>query len=260
MKVKVVISNIFSIMMLVLISCDDNSVESKNHAPEISILVANPDTVIIGQTSVITCTASDNDNDSLTYSWQSTSGNINGSGFSINWTAPSSEGIYSISCTVEDGNGGDEFKSIKVPVLQLIPGPSNEPNWNGGWRNMAPYNNTGQSFIVESPFLVRFEVNIVTGNTGNGGETLTARLRTEDQIILTTISQFVQEGFEGWLSFEIPGGGINVVLGQTLILELADTGKIVFGWKYSWDTYEGGSAFFFDGYDIEYDQFFRINY
>jgi hypothetical protein len=73
---------------------------------------------------------------------------------------------------------------------------------------------------------------------------------------IASISQFVQEGFNGWLRFEMPKGGISVPVGTNLTIQLEDTGKNVFGWKYAGDTYPLGSRFFF-GQAQEGDFFFR---
>ena len=138
----------------------------------------------------------------------------------------------------------------------LVIDQSNEPPWEGGWMNIAPENEVGQSIVTRSPVLLAVDVNIVTGNTGKGGDNITMKILYNDDNILASISQFVPEGFDGWLRFEMPKGGIGVPVGATLIIQLEDTGKIVFGWKYAGDTYPSGSMFFF-GQAQKGDFFFR---
>jgi hypothetical protein len=75
-----------------------------NHPPTIVSLTANPPSPIeVNQSTAITCYASDQDNDQLTYSWTKTGGTITGIGSAITWTAPAITGTYIITCTVYDG-------------------------------------------------------------------------------------------------------------------------------------------------------------
>lgn len=87
-----------------------------NHAPVITSLTANPASVSAGVATTITCTASDTDNDILTYNWGAASGTISGSGAQVIWTAPISSSTYLISCTVSDGKGGSAQQSVNVAV------------------------------------------------------------------------------------------------------------------------------------------------
>ena len=94
---------------------------SINHAPIISNLTASPSPVDINQSSTITCAAYDEDvGDTLNYNWTKTGGTISGSGSTITWTAPSTAGTYTISCTVSDGNGGEDSESVNVEVFELM--------------------------------------------------------------------------------------------------------------------------------------------
>jgi len=87
-----------------------------NQNPMISSLTANPTSVSPCAVSTITCTASDPDGDTLTYTWTATGGIISGSGSSINWTAPSTAGTYTITCTISDGKGGSDTKNVNIIV------------------------------------------------------------------------------------------------------------------------------------------------
>ena len=93
-----------------------NDPGSSNHPPVISDLTANPPSIDINQTTTITCDASDEDGDALTYTWSENGGIISGSGSTITWTAPSTAGTYTITCMVSDGNGGEATKSVAVIV------------------------------------------------------------------------------------------------------------------------------------------------
>jgi len=87
-----------------------------NMSPIIYSLIANPLSINIGNTSTLTCNASDPDNDLLTYSWSTTGGSISGSGSTVKWTAPSTAGTYTVTCNVSDGKGGTASKGVNINV------------------------------------------------------------------------------------------------------------------------------------------------
>ncbi len=104
-----------------------------NRSPVISSIVANPTTISTGAVSAITCSASDADNDTLTYTWSAASGTISGTGSVINWTAPTSSSTYVINVTVSDGHGGTTQSSVNIittrgnfsPVISsVVPNPA----------------------------------------------------------------------------------------------------------------------------------------
>ncbi len=97
-----------------------------NNPPVISNLTASPGKLSLGKNSVIYCFANDSNNDQLTYSWSSSDGLISGSDSVITWTAPNSQGIFYVVCSVSDGNGGTVRDSIGLEVRDL----SNYPTGN----------------------------------------------------------------------------------------------------------------------------------
>ena len=92
--------------------------EAPNLAPIISHLAADPSTVIAEGTVSLTCVASDADGDSLTYEWSCTGGSITGSASTEIWTAPSSAGEYTVTCTVSDGTDTDVENRI-ITVTEI---------------------------------------------------------------------------------------------------------------------------------------------
>lgn len=90
-----------------------------NHSPVISSLSADPPSPIeVNQSTSITCYATDQDNDQLTYSWTKTGGTITASGSTITWTAPAVVGTYTITCTISDGNGGNDSELLYIVVTE----------------------------------------------------------------------------------------------------------------------------------------------
>lgn len=91
-----------------------------NYPPRIKSLASKKYLLQFGDSTNIYCTASDQDNNQLSYNWSSNSGTLEGNGTIINWTAPDTEGTYSIKCTVSDGNGGITTDSINIEVVKVI--------------------------------------------------------------------------------------------------------------------------------------------
>lgn len=90
------------------------------HNTTIVSVSANPTLVAAGAVSAITCTASDPEGDTLTYTWSAASGTITGTGATVNWTAPASSGTYVIGVAVSDGHGGSVSASYPVLYNQKV--------------------------------------------------------------------------------------------------------------------------------------------
>jgi hypothetical protein len=106
------IKTILIILAGLLIGCSDFNTE-----PVITSLTADNTTVSPGGTVLLTCTAEDDNDDSLTYIWECTNGSLVPNGSTAIWTAPSSPGTYSISCAVTDGNDGSTMEIVDITVL-----------------------------------------------------------------------------------------------------------------------------------------------
>jgi formylglycine-generating enzyme required for sulfatase activity len=78
-----------------------------NSAPEIISLSADPSSVLLNQTTIITCTAQDNEGDTLTYDWSCNFGSLSENGSSASWTAPGTTGVFTITCFVSDSKLSD---------------------------------------------------------------------------------------------------------------------------------------------------------
>ncbi len=92
--------------------------ESINHAPVIDKIEPESSKIIPEESTIITCFATDEDGDELTYSWSAEAGEIAGSDSVISWTAPNNTGNYQIFCRVSDGRGGSATESITILVRE----------------------------------------------------------------------------------------------------------------------------------------------
>jgi len=92
-----------------------------NRNPEISSLTATPATVVTGGNSIVKCTASDPDGNTLVYSWTYTGGSISGTGSTVTWTAPATPGIYTLTAIASDGKGGTATRSISITATNRNP-------------------------------------------------------------------------------------------------------------------------------------------
>jgi uncharacterized protein (TIGR02145 family) len=96
---------ILALLMLNLFSCgEEKPTEPSNNAPIVKSISANPLSIKINEITNISCIATDEDGDALTYIWFSNFGSFpNGnSGSSINWKAPIIDSTLIITVTVSD--------------------------------------------------------------------------------------------------------------------------------------------------------------
>ena len=92
------------------------TVVRENHPPEIADLSASEEWVVPSGDCTISCEASDPDNDSLSYEWLASEGNITGEGDTVTWVAPEDIGDYNITVVVTDGLGGEGSASLSIIV------------------------------------------------------------------------------------------------------------------------------------------------
>lgn len=87
-----------------------------NHRPAIVGFEATPGKVSPSGTCQIVCTASDADEDELSYNWSTNGGEINGEGATVTWHAPRSSGSYNVTVIVTDGRGGEATNYVTIEV------------------------------------------------------------------------------------------------------------------------------------------------
>lgn len=93
-----------------------------NNPPEILDITYSVVKLLIASQYDILANVTDPDGDALTYTWSVSDGTIDDP--TVNpmvWTTPSSDGIYEITLTVNDGNGGTDTEIISVTVYPLPP-------------------------------------------------------------------------------------------------------------------------------------------
>jgi hypothetical protein len=90
----------------------------RNSAPRINSLVASSTQVEPGQSATLSVTATDADGDTLSYAWTTTAGTLaNATAAGATWTAPTTEGPYTVNVSVMDGKGGQAGFSLVINVL-----------------------------------------------------------------------------------------------------------------------------------------------
>ncbi len=88
-----------------------------NHSPVIESLTAEQMLVVFGNSTTVTCVASDPDGDKITYLWTAADGEISGEGPEVIWTAPDKCGEYvTITVSVIDDRGGETSGELDIRV------------------------------------------------------------------------------------------------------------------------------------------------
>jgi len=92
------------------------STSGSAHPPAIRSLTAAPAHLNPSETTTLACDAVDANGDALTFTWDAAGGVFTGSGPTVAWRAPETEGTYVIGCTVDDGFGGTDSATVTVSV------------------------------------------------------------------------------------------------------------------------------------------------
>ena len=120
----------------------------ENTLPVIDSFTASASSVEQGGTVNFSCSASDGDDDNLTYSWARTGGSLSTTtGTSTIWTAPMTSGSNTITCTVSDGK--DSASKSETITVTDSPDPGNMVYIQGGTFQMG--NSFGDSGSLELP-------------------------------------------------------------------------------------------------------------
>jgi hypothetical protein len=111
-----VILGALALGVLFLTSCE----EKIDTAPVIKSITLNPDTVRVGETTLVTVDAIDSDGDQIIYSYFANGGIVTGYGDTVTWEAPSAFGNYVLKLLVTDGSGNTTTDSTTLVVLPPV--------------------------------------------------------------------------------------------------------------------------------------------
>ena len=89
-----------------------------NKAPVITSLEKSEPFIAPGGSITVNCIAADPNNDPMTFAWTTSGGSIAGTGSSVQWNAPVTEGIYDIKVKVTDDEG--LFSEVTTKVLVKV--------------------------------------------------------------------------------------------------------------------------------------------
>ncbi|MFC2084653.1 LamG-like jellyroll fold domain-containing protein [Bacteroidota bacterium] len=92
----------------------------QNYPPRIKSLASTSNPVIAGSETQIFCTAEDNENDSIKYTWFSEVGILTGSGETMIWEAPELVGSFKLTVYIDDQNNGRDTSQLVIQVIKAI--------------------------------------------------------------------------------------------------------------------------------------------
>ncbi len=99
----------------------DIKVEQRPNRPPVISCSTERSPIQAGERTAITSTASDPDNDPLTYSYTATGGQVTGSGAQVQFDATGlPAGNYTVKCMASDGRGGNAESSTTVEVKEPL--------------------------------------------------------------------------------------------------------------------------------------------
>lgn len=98
------------------VSQQTRTTSGPNTAPVIVSVTPAIDRILPFDMCEVVCEAVDDDGDVLTYTWVAGQGDVYGEGATIEWGAPTAEGLYTLSVTVDDGRGGVAESSTSLRV------------------------------------------------------------------------------------------------------------------------------------------------
>ncbi|HEX8871671.1 MAG TPA: hypothetical protein VF758_02825, partial [Candidatus Acidoferrum sp.] len=102
----------------------DIAVAKRPNRPPVISCAPERNPIIAGERVNVVSTASDPDNDPLTYSYSATGGQISGTGSTAPFDSTGlSAGSYTVTCTADDGQGGRTSANTTVDVQQPAPPP-----------------------------------------------------------------------------------------------------------------------------------------
>jgi hypothetical protein len=135
-----------------VLACGDDGSESGNYAPVIEDVAADPDTIGVSGSARVSCSASDQNNDILVYSWFADYGDfpISSSGSISFWRAPADTGTYSVTAVVSDGQLADS-EAIEIVVIVLPNRPPTIQSVTADPQSTVPDGITELTCVADDP-------------------------------------------------------------------------------------------------------------
>jgi len=118
-KKRVIVAAIAAAVLvpLLVLSCTDEAdLPPSVDPPVIHSLQAESERVFPAESVDIVCTASSFDGGELSYEWWASGGAIDGQGSTATWTAPTSDGTYTVGVIVTDSGGRGATDNVNIVV------------------------------------------------------------------------------------------------------------------------------------------------
>ena len=150
-----------------------------NKPPRVSVS-CDPCAVTPGGAGILTATASDPDDDPLTYSWSASGGTFDGAAdtATVHWTAPATVGAVTIRVTVSDGEGGRASARLTMDVFPVLP---EKLSFDISDRSTVSFSTTGGA---EPPRVGEGQIRPDGGRSTPSGMAL-YELRNRDGVLIT---------------------------------------------------------------------------
>jgi hypothetical protein len=213
-----------------------------NHRPAITSLEA-PERVLPLGICQIVCTASDRDGDELSYNWSASGGNISGTGASVNWTAPDSEGFYDVTVMATDGRSVEVMKQVTIIVRANTAPSINSLVADAEWTLLSGTLQVACNTTDPDGDELSYEWSTTGGDISGAGAAVNWTAPEEVGIYYVTV--VVTDGHGSSATDSVP---ISAVTGQPPVIEgLLVTAEHCYLLTYSWG-YKVGMG---QKYDIE---------
>lgn len=142
-------SQVIVFLSLALVVLASGCGEEDPNPPIIFSVTAKPPIVPPGEAATLTVEAGDIDKDELSYQWTVPVGEIEGSGNTVTWKAPETEGKYNLNVTVSDGVDS-VMGSVGVWVWAPRPGDYYPLEVSNTWTYQDENDNTINFEIIDT--------------------------------------------------------------------------------------------------------------
>ncbi|MGQ9546361.1 MAG: PKD domain-containing protein [Dehalococcoidia bacterium] len=215
-----------------------------NHSPAIIMLSAEPLEVLARGSSNITCIATGQDGDKLSYNWSASDGTIKAQGAKATWTAPAKAGSFTVTVTVTDSRGGTVTDHVTITVRTSRPPIITSLMADSDWT--LPSGSLRVTCVAEDydHDELKYEWSTTGGNIF--GEGAVAHWTATEEAGVYYITVVVRDNYGSSDTKTLP---ISVVTGQPPVIEMLEITKDRYGHCYL-KPYSGG---YYVGKEQKYD-------